>query len=92
MILRHIEREALEEIEDAGMSELLCLKDKISEIQRVNGNSDPEKHTTQTFKRVTLDPVAETTEQEKLKKEIETLQLVLQKLIVQKQEAANHTY
>ncbi len=92
VILRHIEREALEEIEDAGMSELLCLKDKISEIQRVNGNSDPDKHTTQTFKRVTLDLVAETTEQEKLKKEIETLQLALQKLIEQKQEAANHTY
>ncbi len=41
---------------------------------------------------MTLDRVAETTEQEKLKKEIETLQLALQKLIEQKQEAANHTY
>ncbi len=59
------------------MSELLCLKDKICEIQMLNGYSDPEKHTTQTSKRVTLDPVAETTEQEKLKKEIDALQLAL---------------
>lgn len=92
VIVRHIERESLVELEDAGMSELLCLKDKISEIQRVNENSDPEKHTTQTSKRVTLEPVAETTEQEKLQKETDTLQLALQKLIEQKQGAANHTY
>lgn len=89
VIVRHVEREASEELEDAGMSELLCLKDKISEIQSANGNSDSEKYTAQTSKRVTLDPVAETTEQEKLQKEIDMLQLALQKLFEQKQGAAN---
>lgn len=66
-------------LEDAVMAELLCLKDKIIEIQRVNENSDSEKQTAQTTKRVNVNPVAETTEQEKLQKEIDTLQLALQK-------------
>jgi len=40
---------------------------------------------------VNVNSVAETTEQEKLQKEIDTLQLALQKLIEQKQRAADHT-
>lgn len=40
VIVRYVEREALGELEDAGMSELLCLKDKICEIQKINENSD----------------------------------------------------
>lgn len=96
LIVRHIEREALEELEDEGMAELLCLKDKICEIQSVNENSDSERQTAPTTKIVNVNPVAETTvaentEQEKLQKEIDKLQSALQKLIVQKQRAANHT-
>lgn len=90
LIVKHIERETLEELEDAGMSELLCLKDKICEIQF--GNSDPEKQTTHTSIRGALDQVAENVEQERLQKEIDTLQLALQKLIEQKQGAGDYTY
>ncbi len=73
------------------MSELLCLKDKICEIQKVNENSDSEQHIAQTTKQVNVNPVAETTEQDKLQEEIDALQLALQKLIEQKQRAVNHT-
>lgn len=68
VIVRHIEREALGELEDEGMAELLCLKDKICEVKRVNENSDLERQTEPTTKRVSVNPVAENTEQEKLQK------------------------
>ncbi len=91
VIVRYVEREALGELEDAGMSELLCLKEKICEMQKINENSDSEQHIAQTTKQVNVNPIAETTEQDKLQEEIDALQLALQKLIEQKQRAVNHT-
>lgn len=69
-IVKYIERDEVDELEDQGMSFLLDLKDKITEIQLSNPNTvesqQKELHVTQM------------SEQEKLQKQIEALQLALQ--------------
>lgn len=80
-LVRHFEREGLEELEDGGMSELLCVRDKICELQ-LGGENISEQQTAQVVQNATL--VVQVTEQERLQKEIDTLQLALQKLIEQK--------
>lgn len=73
------------------MSELLCQKDKICEFRKGNEHSDSEQHKVQTTEGVNVNPVAEFTEQHKLQKEMDALQLALQNLIEQQQRAVNHT-
>lgn len=60
------------------MSELLCVKDKFCDLQQGSENI-LEQQTAQVVQRVTVDSVVQVTQQEKLQKEIDTLQLALQK-------------
>lgn len=69
-IVKYIERDEVEELEDQGMSLLLNLKDKIVEIQlpiqpAIQNSVEPQQ-------------VAQVSEQEMLQKQIEALQLALQ--------------
>lgn len=84
VLVRHLEREGLKELEDEGMSEMLCVKEKICELQQ-GSKYTSEQQTVQVVQQRTVDPVVQATEQEKLQKEIDMLQLALQKLIEQKQ-------
>lgn len=90
VLVRHLEREGLEELEDEGMSELLCVRDKICELQQ-GGENISEQQTAQVVQSVTVDSVVQVIEQEKLQKEIDTLQLALQKLIEQKHNTVTST-
>ncbi len=75
-LVRHFEREGLKELDDEGMSEMLCVRDKICELQQ--GNEYTSEHqTAQVVKQVTVDS-EQATEQKKLQKEIDKLQLALQ--------------
>lgn len=87
-IVRHVERDEVNELEDQGMSFLLNLKDKIAEIQLsieiqpIIQNPvelrQPEGH------------VAQMSEQERLKKQIKALQLALQMSMLPKQSESKH--
>lgn len=70
VLVRHLEREGLEELEDEGMSELLCVEDKICELQQ-GGENISEQQTAQVVQSVTVDSVVQVIEQEKLQKEID---------------------
>lgn len=83
VLVKHIEREELSELEDEGMSEFLHLRDKIYELQRDNEQTPEPQITAQV---VTVDAG-----QESLQKEIDKLQLALQKLIEQKQNIVTNT-
>ncbi len=77
-LVRHFEREGLKELEDEVMSELLCVRDKICELQQASEYTS-EQQTVQVVQQVIVDSVVQATEQEKLQKEIDMLQLALQK-------------
>lgn len=89
VLVRHLEREGLTELEDEGMSELLCVRDKICELQQASENISGQP--AQVLQGVTVDSVVQVTGQEKLQKEIDTLQLALQKLIEQKNNTVTST-
>lgn len=89
-LVRHFEREGLKELEDEGMSELLCVRDKICEHQ-LGSEYTSEQQTAQVIQQVSVDSVVQATEQEKLQKGIDKLQLALQKLIEQKQNTVTST-
>lgn len=88
-LVKHFEREGLSELEDEGMSEFLCLRDKISELQQNTENISGPQITQQG---VAVDSVEQVTEQELLQKEIDNLQLALQKLIERKQNIVADTH
>ncbi len=77
-LVRHFEREGLKELEDEVMSELLCVRGKICELQQASEYTS-EQQTVQVVQQVIVDSVVQATEQEKLQKEIDMLQLALQK-------------
>lgn len=43
LIIQHVERDELSELEDEGMSEMLSLMDKITTLQEANKNTMAEK-------------------------------------------------
>ncbi|KAK0156236.1 hypothetical protein N1851_000489 [Merluccius polli] len=73
-ITSHLERAELNELEDQGTSELLILKDQIVELQQTAQKIAQEKATANAKQ---TDLVQETSEEQRLLKEIETLQLAL---------------
>lgn len=77
-VISHLEREELGELEDQGMAELLVLKDKIAELQQVTHGSALE-YTTSNANQTTemQEQIIQLSEEERLKKEIEALQLTL---------------
>ncbi len=89
-LVRHFEREGLKELEDEGMSELLCVRDKICELQQGSEYTSGQQ-TAQVVQQVTVDSIVQATEQENIQKEIDKLQLALQKLIEQKQNTVTST-
>lgn len=87
-IVKHVERDEVNELEDQGMSFLLNLKDKIAEIQLpieiqpiIQNPVELRQHEVH---------VAQMSEQERLKKQIEALQLALQLSMHPKQSESNH--
>ncbi len=89
-LVRHFEREGLKELEDEGMSELLCVRDKICELQQGSEYTSGQQ-TAQVVQQVNVDSIVQGTEQENIQKEIDKLQLALQKLIEQKQNTVTST-
>ncbi len=89
-LVRHFEREGLKELEDEGMSELLCVRDKICEPQQGSEYTSGQQ-TAQVVQQVNVDSIVQATEQENIQKEIDKLQLALQKLIEQKQNTVTST-
>ncbi len=89
-LVRHFEREGLKELEDEGMSELLCVRDKICELQQGSEYTSGQQ-TAQVVQQVNVDSIVQATEQENIQKEIDKLQLALQKLIEQKQNTVKST-
>ncbi len=77
-LVRHFEREGLKELEDEGMSELLCVRDKICELQQGSEYTSGQQ-TAQVVQQVNVDSIVQATEQENIQKEIDKLQLALQK-------------
>lgn len=72
------------------MSELLCVRDTICELQQ-GSKYTSEQQTAQEVQQVTVDSVVKATEQEKLQKETDMMQLALQKLTAQKQNFVTST-
>lgn len=64
-VIKHTEREALMNLEDEGLSELLAIKDMIDDIQKFDDSGECEH-------------VNQTEEQENLQREVEALRLSLQ--------------
>ncbi len=89
-LVRHFEREGLKELEDEGMSELLCVRDKICELQQGSEYTSGQQ-TAQVVQQVNVDSIVQATEQENIQKEIDKLQLALQKIIEQKQNTVTST-
>ncbi len=66
-LVRHFEREGLKQLEDEGMSELLCVRDKICELQQ-GSEYTSEQQTAQVAQQVTVDSIVQATEQENIQK------------------------
>ena len=73
-ITSHLEREELNELEDQGMTELLILKDLIVEFQKTAQKIAQDKAASNAKQ---TDLVQGITEEQRLLKEIETLELAL---------------
>lgn len=73
----HLEGGELSELEDQGMAELLTLKDKIDELQQAAQSSVLERVASEANQTDVQEHVIQPLEGERLKKEIETLQLAL---------------
>lgn len=91
-IAKHLEREELGELEDQGMAELLMLKDKIGEFQQAAETSTIEKVATDLGQtNGSQKQVVQPSEQERLQKELETLQLALELSLRQKRSTAQES-
>ncbi len=66
-LVRHFEREGLKELEDEGMSELLCVRDKICELQQGSEYTSGQQ-TAQVVQQVNVDSIVQATEQENIQK------------------------
>lgn len=76
LIIQHVERDELSELEDEGMSEMLSLMDKITTLQEANKNTMAEK---------------DYEEREKLKRQLQQLKLMVQQKETEMQEQAKRT-
>lgn len=76
-VTSHLEREELGELEDEGMTELLTLNDKINELQQVAKTVQDKVTLIEKQTDSVEEHFAQTSEEERLEKEIESLQLAL---------------